>query len=71
MLLENDLEMALQEQPVVSGELQRCERCHVYFARKPQHEPGHPMELCPLCEFRRSQPFGFALPRRAMLKNAV
>lgn len=69
--LMNDLTLALKEREVMRGELLRCERCHVSFARKPQNQPMRTLELCPLCEFRRSQPFGFALPRRAMLKNAV
>lgn len=39
------------------GELSRCERCHAPFAARPG------ARLCPVCEFRRQNPFGSRLPK--------
>ncbi|MEJ2302282.1 MAG: 4Fe-4S dicluster domain-containing protein [Anaerolineales bacterium] len=38
------------------GELSRCRKCNIYFAARPG------VQLCPLCEFRRSHPFGSMMP---------
>jgi ferredoxin len=39
-----------------SGMLRACTKCGVKFAAEPDHE------LCPVCEFRRKNPFGSRLP---------
>jgi ferredoxin len=39
-----------------SGDLVRCERCSTLIAARPD------THLCPLCEFRRTHPFGAKLP---------
>ena len=39
-----------------SGMLRSCTKCGVKFAAEPDHE------LCPVCEFRRKNPFGSRLP---------
>ena len=41
---------------VQSGQLVRCDRCNTLMAAKPG------MRLCPLCEYRRKNPFGSKLP---------
>jgi len=43
--------MTLQE-----GELVKCERCGILMAARPN------VHLCPLCEYRRTHPFGSMLP---------
>jgi ferredoxin len=45
---------------VVAGELVRCERCRSWFAKRDG------VTLCPLCEYRRTHPFGSMIPRKAM-----
>jgi NAD-dependent dihydropyrimidine dehydrogenase PreA subunit len=47
------------KEPLVlrSGELSRCERCHAPFAARSG------ARLCPVCEFRRQNPFGSRLPK--------
>jgi ferredoxin len=47
------------KEPLVlrSGELSRCERCNAPFAARPG------AHLCPVCEFRRQNPFGSRLPK--------
>jgi ferredoxin len=47
-----------------SGELSRCERCHVLFAARPG------IHLCSLCEFRQKNPFGSRLPQGFNLSKA-
>ena len=40
-----------------SGELKRCKRCHV------QYSSVNISDLCPICEQRLTNPFGFVLPQ--------
>jgi ferredoxin len=51
-----------QTQPVVlmEGEITRCERCNVIMAVKPG------VFLCPICQYRRENPFGGPLPPKLM-----
>jgi Fe-S-cluster-containing hydrogenase component 2 len=44
--------------PVESGELLRCERCKTLVAKRED------TKLCPLCEYRRSHPFGSMMPKK-------
>lgn len=50
---------------LIEGEVTRCERCNMLMARKPG------VTLCPVCEYRRANPFSGALPPHLMrlLKN--
>lgn len=41
---------------IKTGKLVRCSRCHTLMAE----QPG--TDLCPLCEYRKNQPFGSKLP---------
>ena len=55
------------EEPVLlaEGEIARCERCSTVMAKKPG------VLLCPICQHRRENPFGGALPERLLrlMKN--
>ncbi len=44
------------DQIVQQGELARCSKCHAFFAAQAGKD------LCPVCEFRRQNPFGSAMP---------
>ncbi|MCB9420033.1 MAG: 4Fe-4S binding protein [Ardenticatenaceae bacterium] len=44
------------DQIVQQGELAKCSKCHAPFAAKAG------TDLCPVCEFRRQNPFGSAMP---------
>jgi ferredoxin len=44
------------DQIVQAGELTKCSKCHAPFAARGE------AKLCPVCEFRRQNPFGSALP---------
>ncbi len=57
-------DMAFEEQVLIHGELQRCERCHAFFARSLDGVADPVEALCPLCEFRRTNPFGSIMPHK-------
>jgi Fe-S-cluster-containing hydrogenase component 2 len=48
---------------LIQGDLTRCGRCNVLFAA----QPG--ALLCPLCEFRRQNPFSSTMPPGISLRN--
>jgi NAD-dependent dihydropyrimidine dehydrogenase PreA subunit len=43
---------------MASGQLVRCERCRGWMAKREN------VNLCPLCEHRRTHPFGSMLPKK-------
>ena len=45
---------------LASGELVRCERCKTLISER------NGVKLCPLCEHRRTHPFGSMLPKKVM-----
>ncbi|MCB8966652.1 MAG: 4Fe-4S binding protein [Ardenticatenaceae bacterium] len=47
---------AATEQIVQAGSLQTCSKCHARFAAHSE------TQLCPICTFRRQNPFGSAMP---------
>jgi ferredoxin len=47
----------------VSGALVRCERCRTFMAKRED------VTLCPLCEYRRSHPFGSMMPRKIIKES--
>jgi ferredoxin len=53
------------KEPVIaaSGTLVRCERCKVLMAKRVG------VALCPLCEYRRTHPFGSMMPKKAMKES--
>lgn len=50
------------EQVMQQGQLTHCAKCNTLFAAKPD------TRLCPVCEFRRQNPFGSTMPP-AMMAN--
>ena len=48
---------------VASGSLVRCERCKSLMAA---HDG---VKLCPLCEYRRTHPFGSMIPKKALKES--
>jgi ferredoxin len=64
---EPSFEKVLAKEPVLarSGELVRCERCKTLMAAKPD------VRLCPLCEYRRANPFGSMMPPGMKSKMAT
>jgi len=57
-------EKALEKRVLIRGELERCERCHAFFTRNSHAETIKAEALCPLCEFRRTNPFGSIIPHK-------
>lgn len=54
-----DMALGVTEPTVVaSGKLARCERCKTIMAAR------EGVKLCPLCEYRRTNPFGSMLPQK-------
>jgi ferredoxin len=53
------------KEPVIaeSGALVHCERCKVLMAKRDG------ATLCPLCEYRRTHPFGSMMPKKAMKES--
>ena len=43
-----------------SGEIVRCERCKSWMAKR------EGVKYCPLCEYRRTHPFGSMMPKKAV-----
>lgn len=52
-----------EAQVVESGSLVRCERCKSLMAARDG------VKLCPLCEYRRTHPFGSMLPRKILKES--
>ena len=48
---------------VVSGPLVRCERCKTLTAKR------EGVNLCPLCEYRRTTPFGSIMPKKIVKES--
>lgn len=48
-----------EPRPLVSGDMVRCERCRSWIAKR------EGIQLCPLCEYRRTHPFGSMIPTKA------
>lgn len=53
------------KEPVIteSGTLVRCERCRILMARR------EGVEYCPICEYRRTHPFGSMMPKKVFRKS--
>jgi len=53
------------KEPIVlrEGDLSRCERCNSLFAARSG------VRLCPVCEFRRKNPFGSKMPPGIKLRS--
>jgi ferredoxin len=47
---------------IKSGQLERCYRCHVYYSSSTN------TGLCPICEQRRANPFGFVIPKKLQMQ---
>jgi ferredoxin len=50
-------------QVVESGSLVRCERCRTLVAKRDG------VKLCPLCEYRRTNPFGSMMPKKVVKES--
>lgn len=54
-----------EAQVVGSGSLVRCERCKTLTAKR------EGVKLCPLCEYRRTNPFGSMMPKKAVKESGT
>lgn len=48
---------------VEAGAMVRCERCKTFMAAR------EGVRLCPLCEYRRTHPFGSMLPKKIVKES--